>query len=190
MENFTDIMVDIETFGTDSDAAMVSIGAVKFNPHTLDTYDSIVSEPERCFTGYFNPQEVLDAGMTVTGKTLFWWLDQSPDARKALTGNVARQQKATSLLLQLSSFCGGSKGLWGNASVFDNVIVRNTYRKFGVPFTLPYQADKCYRTVINLIPKGKRPEFIRYGIHHEPLSDAITQAIHLQKCYEVLGLNG
>lgn len=69
-------MLDLETMGFQSNASIVSIGAVAFDPE-----NDLLGE-----TFYVNVDltSCLDHGLGVSGETIIWWLKQSSDAREAL----------------------------------------------------------------------------------------------------------
>lgn len=160
------VMLDLETFSTRSNAAIVSIGAVKFeDDKILDTFYCTI-DAATCKA----------AGLHIDKETLAWWAQQSKEARDALLVDNLPLEVA------LNKFTAwfGTKSLptWGNGAGFDNVIMENAYRAIGQkrPW-LPWD-DRCYRTVKNLfnIPIDKRE-----GTYHNALDDALTQTKHLIK---------
>lgn len=160
------VMIDLETFSTRSNAAIVSIGAVKFEG------DKILDK----FYCTIDAATCKAAGLHIDKETLAWWAKQSKEARDALLVNPLPLDQA------LNKFTAwyGTKSLptWGNGAGFDNVILENAYFAIGQkrPW-LPWD-DRCYRTMKNLvdIPIEKRE-----GTYHNALDDALTQTLHLIK---------
>lgn len=177
------IMLDLETLSTENNAVILSIGACKFDPNGEDTYEDF-SSPEKSFIVYIDPEEQQKNGGHISWPTVNWWFRQSEEARRFLidTEKYVGVEKA---LYDFSVFCGKADYIWGNASTFDNIILRNLYARSGNKFPFPYQGDKCYRTfrkmMHDLLPKKFIPEFQRYGVHHHPTDDAISQAIAVQQ---------
>jgi len=73
---YTDVMLDLETMGKKSNAAIVSIGAVEFDIETGKT--------GREFYKVVDLQSCLDLGLKVEASTIYWWLMQSEAARKRI----------------------------------------------------------------------------------------------------------
>ena len=180
---YQDIMVDIETFGTDADAVVVSIGAVKFNLDGQDTVDSL-DNAERVGIWYLEPEAQLKNARTVNGQTLLWWLQQSDSARQFIY--TMRPTPITEALEAIATFCKDSKHLWGNGATFDNTIIRSLFSTFNVKFPISYRGDRCHRTLINLLPREQKPQFLRYGVQHNALDDAISQVLYAQEIYGML----
>lgn len=140
-----DVMLDIETLGTDSNSVIVSISAVVFDLQT----GKIGGEYE---AGVNILEQLLNGGVIDTS-TVAWWAAQSAAAKQALY-----TLKAQALDIVLSSFntwlAASTTGqlkdvrIWGNGAVFDNVIVRNLYKRSGVNFVLPYWCDMDVRTLV------------------------------------------
>lgn len=161
----TRIMLDLETMGNTSNAAITAIGAVKFDHEKiLDRFEVLV-----------DLQSCLDAGMEVTASTVLWWLQQSEEARAQF------KEEADSITLALAKFSawvGHEEDIeiWGNGASFDNDILANAYRKCTMERPWPHWADRCYRMI-----KAKCPsiELRRVGTHHRAVDDAESQALHL-----------
>lgn len=63
----TDVMVDLETFGTQGNAVIAAIGAVGFDEGAIFRFGD--------YTTGIDIQTCLDAGLTINGGTLYWWLN-------------------------------------------------------------------------------------------------------------------
>jgi len=179
----TDIMLDLETLGTGPSGAIVAIGAVAFNARTDDT-------PRAHFYTQIDVQSSIDAGLRVDGSTIKWWMEQSDAARQQTFGGD--QQVPLHLALETFNLFlkaqPGDISVWGNGATFDNVILRSAYRALKIIPAWHYRDDKCYRTVANLLPKNRRPEYVRRGVHHNAADDALTQAFYLQAVFRELRL--
>ena len=160
-------MIDLETMSTRSNAAIASIGAVKF-----DVADGIVDT----FYCTVDLRTCKAVGLHFDSETIEWWKQQSPEAQRAL------QVNNISIMQALDDFATwyGKKSLptWGNGAGFDNVIMENAYRTVNSrrPW-LPWE-DRCYRTMKNII---QVPIDERQGTYHNALDDAMHQTKHLLK---------
>ncbi len=171
------VMVDLETFASRHDAAIVSIGAVCFDPETATL------GPE--FKTNVIPQSSQAAGLYVDAETMQWWFSQPQEVRDAI-----RRPSPVPLGAALESFRAWLRDvvdvdfqLWGNGATFDNVILRNAYRACDIPVPWKHNRDACYRTMKNQFPQIS---LVREGTHHDSLADAKSQAIHLNTIFAAL----
>ena len=161
------VMVDLETMGTNSDAAIISIGAVKFdlkNQKITDRFDKVV-----------DLKSSMAAGLKVDPDTITWWLQQSDEARAPF------KQEATDLKEALQDFAiwiGDDAKIWGNGAAFDNVILENAYRACELPIPWPHYNNRCYRTIAQL---NRHIRIERSGVYHCAIDDAENQANHFMK---------
>ena len=160
------IMVDLETMNTTSDAAIIAIGAVYFDKNGLG----------RSFYKVVNLQSSMNAGLTVGADTMMWWLKQSDEARAAIG------KPGMSLLSALYAFAdwvGTDKNIkvWGNGANFDNPILATAYQRLDQVPPWKFWNDRCYRTMKAMYPGVPLAEF--KGTKHNALHDAKFQALHL-----------
>ena len=172
------IMLDLETLATSSNALILSIGAVKFDPMS----DEI---SEKFHVGVDLGSLPLNSyGLDIEAATVLWWLDAQRAAGREALEAVPKTDLA-SALEGFGMWIGDNARVWGNGASFDNVILRNAYTKLGMDAPWRFWNDRCYRTFKNLAP---RMEVRRVGAHHSALDDAVTQASHLQKLVLALKL--
>lgn len=163
------IMLDLETMGTGPDAAIISIGAVRFDADITDRFYKIVSL-----------KSSVDAGLRMDPETVLWWMRRSEEARAEF------DEDATTLfdaLMAFAEWAGKGAIVWGNGSDFDNVILASAYRLMKIPAPWIFWNNRCYRTV-----KALHPEIAleRTGTYHRAVDDAESQARHLMR---ILGTN-
>lgn len=173
------VMIDIETMGKGGNAAILSIGAVKFNPLN-------VGEPiEDRFQVGVTMESCVRHGLTLDASTVEWWLH--PDRRPAWDDYLLLQRVDLWEALEGFSRWFGPQSLptWGNGATFDNVILRNAYAATDQECPWKFYDDRCYRTLKNLASEIK---IERLGTHHSALDDALSQATHLQQIYTYMGL--
>ena len=162
-----DVMVDLETLGNGSNAAIIAIGAVEFDPTTRAL--------GREFYQVVDAQSSVDSGMAIDASTVMWWMKQNTEAKRAFN------TPGTPLFLALGDFANWypeGANFWGNGATFDNVILSNAYKLTSQKRPWPYQADRCYRTLKALFPNVEQ---VHAGVAHNALDDAKSQALHAIK---------
>jgi exodeoxyribonuclease VIII len=166
-------MVDLETMGKGSTAAIIAIGAVKFNGKGLGEE----------FYAIVDLESSVKNGMVIEPDTVMWWMKQSDAAR----GEFAKGTESLFTALQgFSKFVGDHKTakVWGNGASFDNVILDNAYQLNNLDTPWRFYNNMCYRTIKNLL--GQSIEIERTGEHHNALDDAKSQAEHLVRMLAAL----
>jgi len=163
------IMLDLETMGTQSNAAIASIGAVYFDNNGLgEEFYSVVDF-----------QSCLNIGLQVEASTIEWWMFQSDDAKRIF--NKSEHFGIEAALTGFNLFTPNDNNflIWGNGSDFDNVILKNAYKTFGRVVPWEYHQNRCFRTFKNLYQDVKPPKNV--GTHHNALDDAKWQAEYAVK---------
>ena len=164
------LMIDLETMGKNPDAPIISLGAIFFDPQTGEM------GPE------FSKTIDLDtAGGVIDRDVIKWWLKQSREAQSAILTDEIPLDDA---LLQLREFidensCGFYVRVWGNGANFDNVILRRSYERQGIPCPWRYCNDRDVRTIVELgnsIGFDVRMTIPFEGVPHNALDDARHQA--------------
>lgn len=184
--NYPDVMVDLETLGTDTDTCILSIGAVRFRLDTVDDIDSIMDD-ERTFYARLDEHDQESKGRSVDADTLKWWDSQSEEARAVFDEERSDNKRA---LRDFVKFCKGAKRIWGNGNMFDNAIMRSICRDYDIKYPVFYSKDLDVRTltylwnlITNWVSKGKRPT-IQLGEEHNALDDARRQVLQCQIMYK------
>lgn len=169
------VMVDLETMSTANNAAILSIGAVKFTANEILEKFYVNVDLEDCER----------YGLHISGSTIKWWMSPSKDgARKSLT---EKPESLCIALEMLADFYGDNEcsGIWGNASTFDITILESAYRATGRKTPWSYKGHRCYRTMVAMFGQRVRaPE--QSGTHHNALDDAVYQTVYLQRILQLL----
>ncbi|HFL4487956.1 TPA: 3'-5' exoribonuclease [Escherichia coli] len=174
------LMIDLETMGKNPDAPIISIGAIFFDPQTGDM------GPE------FSKTIDLDtAGGVIDRDVIKWWLKQSREAQYAIMTDEIPLDDA---LLQLREFIDENSGeffvqVWGNGANFDNVILRRSYERQGIPCPWRYCNDRDVRTIVELgkaIDFDARTAIPFEGERHNALDDARYQAKYVSAIWQKL----
>lgn len=150
---FTDLMLDLETLGTEADSMVLSIGAVLFNKDT----GKFAKE-------HFHAGLLVDfQGGSIKTSTIEWWLGMEQAARDAIR---AQLKQAREPYLVLNAFkdwiietlaaggprIGGEKQadyleVWGNGASFDQPILRRLARDSNVELPWKFWNERCFRTL-------------------------------------------
>lgn len=180
------VMLDIETLGTSKNAAIISIGAVFFNPATGELGNEFYKtiRQDSCET----------IGLEVDASTLKWWSEQSEEARAVLNC-----QNATHLVFALQEFnrwildnaiATKHVEIWGNGASFDCGIVDNAYRRCVINLPWRYANERDVRTIValgrELLQIDPKYAFPFIGTAHNALADAKHQATYVSHIYQAL----
>jgi hypothetical protein len=187
-----EVMIDLETLSTDSNAAIISIGAAKFDPRGAIGELGDPSNPEyQHFYRNIDMHSVVEAGFHVSGQTLKWWMGSGEGRSPTTEARAALFEDPIDIGSALSQFFiwFGEESLptWGNGAGFDNVVLRNAYQKLGGIPPFRYKHDRCYRTINALFPDVA---YVPPALAHDALSDAVAQAVHLQKLFNRINQKG
>lgn len=172
--DFPQVMLDLETMGTSSNAAIIAIGAQEFDLTTRSIGDVFYTTIDLAST--------VEAGGVMDASTVLWWMQQSEGARDEF------KRPGKPILRALEAFAdwmderGPRRAIrvWGNGAAIDNVILASAYRRQKLATPWEHWNDRCYRTVKNMFPDVKME---RNGTHHNALDDAESQARHLIAIY-------
>ncbi|HDW8577109.1 TPA: 3'-5' exoribonuclease [Escherichia coli] len=167
------LMIDLETMGTNTNAPIVVIGAVFFDPQT--------GEIGPVFYIVISLTDAMNTGAVPDGGTIEWWLKQSSEARAAILTDQVKLKDALSRFREFINEYSDEKfvQVWGNGATFDNAILRTSYERLDIPCPWRYHNDRDVRTIVEL---GKTIDFdtrtvIPFeGVHHNALDDARHQA--------------
>ncbi len=173
----SDIMIDLETLSTSTNAAILTIGAVKFDP-----FGNELDMPS-CEKFYVKVD--LDScdelNLEVSDDTLAWWSQQSKEAQEEAfsAGNRIHIRDAFN---QLYKFCWGAKRVWSHGAAFDTVICENVFRKLSKAVPWNFWEVRDTRTLFDLGLDPQRPPVLK----HHALEDAWNQVVGVQNVFQRL----
>jgi hypothetical protein len=183
---FDHAMVDLETMGNGSFAAIASIGIYLFdlNEKSADLPDPRKAlDANRMFYRLVDLGSCQRRGLQVETDTIYWWMKQNDPARRALTaeGKVSIEQALQEAFPMLQG-----KKVWGHGAGFDPVILGNAYKVIcGVPAPWKYADVRDTRTLYDVFFGGKPPCMASSAAHHA-LVDAYDQTVGALACFEEL----
>ena len=168
------VMIDLETLGTCPGCAILSIGAVAFDP------GSQAMDPDSFYV-VVNTEDCRDNYLHVDAETEKWWSRQGEEAQRVLAqaADPATSFPLVDALNRLNDYLRrwGDVKVWGNGADFDNPILAVAYRMADVKPGWKAYNGRCYRTLKNMLPG---PKLQRVGTYHNALDDARSQAMHMQ----------
>lgn len=170
-------MLDIETLGTRPGCVVLTLGAVKFNPYSMEAPGPGL---------YVRPDvdEQLASGREAQDDTMLWWMSQAEDVREEALGEDGRIS-VEEMYKQLNRFLVGSNNIWCQGPVFDIAILEHLYRQYGWPTPWQFWQIRDSRTLFGVHgdPRVKG----KVGLHNA-LEDCVSQATAVQQVYNKLGL--
>ncbi|EML7933164.1 3'-5' exoribonuclease [Providencia rettgeri] len=176
------LMVDLETMSNKGNAAIVSIGAVAFEPST--------GEIGPTFYNVVDLTSCERVGLHINADTVLWWIKQSAEARSEIVGvSYELEESLADLNLFAERVLTDDVQVWGNGVDFDNVILRNAYNAVGLEPFWKHWNNRCVRTIVELgrnagIDPKKTLQF--EGEPHNALDDAIHQAKYVSIIHQHL----
>lgn len=185
-EKFGNVMIDIETLSTHTDAVVIEIAAVEFN--------KVTGEIGEIYHERIKNEEWFTLKRHIDPSTLKWWLQQSEEARNNLTESREDDNNifdAMGLLTAFVSRCDNPNyekdkdertvTVWGNGSTFDITILQNLYEQINIyPIPWKFWAVNDVRTIVALNPKVKENCTFE-GIKHCAVDDCKHQIKYLVK---------
>ena len=173
----SDIMIDLETLATSPNAAVLTIGAVRFDPFNNDI------ENPTCEKLYIRVD--LDScdelGLEVNDDTIAWWAQQSKEAQEEAFNPEGRVH-VREAFNQLYKFCWGAKRIWSHGASFDAVICENIFRKLNKAVPWKFWEVRCTRTLFDIGINPERPPVLK----HHALEDAWNQTVGVQNVFQRL----
>ncbi|HHX0812732.1 TPA: 3'-5' exoribonuclease domain-containing protein [Escherichia coli] len=174
------LMIDLETMGKNPDAPINALAGKFFDPATGEM------GPE-----FSKTIDLETAGGVIDRDTIKWWLKQSREAQSAILTDEIPLDDA---LLQLREFIDENSGeffvqVWGNGANFDNVILRRSYERQGIPCPWRYTNDRDVRTMVAMglvMDFDARSVITSEGERHNALHDARYQAKYVSAIWQKL----
>lgn len=174
-------MVDIETLSIAVNAAVLSIGAVEFDPMT--------GKIEREF---YHELDLSDqTNRHIDANTVQWWIKQclvNTDNIEFLSKNNREKDTVAYVLHELGAFINGGKeyamtrvegyeklSIYACDPDFDMAILNDLYKDNGLPSPWRYSELRSVRTIRELI-KIAGMEVPHQEANHNALDDCIRQA--------------
>lgn len=176
-------MLDKETLGTGTSAAVLQIGVCAFDPASPLGW--------RSQQWTVNLASSLALGGEIDAETFYWWMEQSDEARRSVTGRDGSKlhdiREALEGVIEFYKTTGCTR-IWSHGATFDIPILGGYYRRAGLKEPWAYYGARDTRTIIEAAElKGwVRPQV---KTAHTAARDAEVQAVQMTQALRVLGLS-
>jgi len=171
----TDLMLDIETFGTSPSSVIAQVGACYFDRRT--------GEIGGTFLENLDWQESVNFGFKLEVEILRWWFNQSDMARMSITAKPSMSLSQT--MVQFKQFSSQAKSIWCHAT-FDYPLVEIYMKKLRINVPFNYQKVRDIRTLLDLSGLKKKDFPVRVGTAHTALADCKYQVSYCVKAFQLL----
>lgn len=184
-------MFDLEMLGRAPNGHILSIGVVEFDPHqaTLGSQFYGALDPRKA-----QPERPMDPD------TVTWWLQQSEEARKAVTeGPFFGDLRQITYALDGWLFGRGVSRdndvvrCWAKPPSYDIEILRHLFKEHGqTGWPFHWRADRDLRTLLETAKLAgvELPERPENGGQHNALDDARWQAQRVIDIYQAIRKQG
>lgn len=165
-----DVMVDIETLGTDLNSHIIMLAWVVFD---------MKSHERKEYKLYIHHNNAV-----VNMDTLRWWLDTDAELlNNILSKGVVTEKEAIAEFVRIINLLKKDADvyLWGNGILFDNGIIKSKCTYYGIPYPIDYDKDRDVRTLLDLytartgMTKAQLKEMFKPSKEHDALADCIAQ---------------
>ena len=177
----SDIMIDLETLSTRPHAAILIIGAIKFDRTKTISETCTIADLALMDTFYrrITIKSCIRVGLHVDESTEKWWNEQDDDVKYEAISNPDRISLKEALK-DFKKWLGRDRNLkiWGNGSSFDCTILGEAYKRCGMEVPWKFWLERDLRTVMELggVQSSELPQ---YNKHHA-LYDCYRQIIGFQ----------
>lgn len=170
------VMIDLETLGVKTDAVIISIAAVKFDP-----VSGMTEEP---FFSAVDIQSCLDIGLRIESGSLRFWLNQPAEIREVSMPEDAKYLEHA--LDWLDLYVEGCTQFWAYGPMFDIAKLDYVYEKMSRRPVWTYRQPRCVRTILD-VASVDLEDFPAPRLH-DPVADCEQQIAAVHAAYRKLGL--
>lgn len=178
------VSFDLETFGTSSDAVIVAIGAVEFDPYSNRLGKEFYCNVEAA--------SCISAGMKIDASAIYFWLDQLKERQNDLKENRLSIGDALSAFRKYMEEVEG-RYVWAHAT-FDPVIVANACTLANKGRIFNYKDVRDLRTLTAITRDYSQCPLYSDAkdmtMAHNALADAVRQAKVVQWCFKKIMADG
>ncbi len=170
-----DLMIDLETWGTNPGCVVVQIGACFFDNRTGQIGDT--------FSYNIDARDSVKQGFVIEVDTVLWWLNQDKAAQDAVHRNPVIVQDT---LIAFNRFLQDKKvdRVWCHKG-FDFPLLAAYYRKMGMTFPLNHWTFRDLHTILDLAKMNIKNRK-RSGIFHNGLDDCRFQVEYLVEALRII----
>lgn len=176
-----DIMIDIETLSTKSNALILCIGAIKFNTENIDSFDNLSK-----FYCLIDIEDSKKYNLDIDDKCIEWW-NKQPLKDEIFGTQEYKKLTLKEALLNFNKWYNSDviiNNVWAQGINFDIPILENAYIKTNIKIPWKYWNVRDSRTMCKILNIPPTIEF-QDKIHH-PLYDCYRQILSIQKVFNIL----
>ena len=169
-------MIDIETLGTQPNAAILAISAVAFDPFEITTDFSLNPKFDVLIDLESQPNR------EISEETLEWWSKQSPITRDKIFSDENRISLKEALE-QLTKFVWNTTSkIWVQGVSLDIPVLDHAFNEQKISVPWGYHQIRDSRTLLDLVFVEQPP------VSHDSIDDCYRQIIGVQKALQKLGI--
>ena len=172
------LMIDLETLGTEDDAVILSIGACYFCIETGKIGDT--------FHKAISIQSCINGKRSIEASTLLWWMNQGDDAKKVF--NASKKADGLKIVMnQFNDFIKPNTQPWGNGISFDLVKLKTAFKLCKIKTPWDFWNERDVRTIVEmglLLGFDHKKQLDFNGVKHDALDDAIHQAGYVSAIHQ------
>lgn len=184
-----EIMFDLETLGKRAGCAILSIGAVAFDPYARFDGEHQHISLENQFFAKISLASCKERGLFTDPDTEAWWKEQSPEAvAEAFGGTTPLKDALYGFRDWLFDVCGKNAegealcNMWSHGEDFDQPILNHVFDTVLFQKPWPYNAGRDTRTALEMGGVTYK------GTHHMPVKDSLGQALAVRQAFSNLRL--
>lgn len=168
------VMIDIETMGLPPKGAIMSIGAVFFDPKTGQVSD------DDCLHIGLTLQGNLDAGRVIDPDTVEWWCRQDAEAGKTMTDKIGRCAFLDTFIQRLRLFldtrCPAEELIvWAKPPSFDILMLEDAMKSCGAAVPWKHWNVRDVRTIVEVSRWMGLKDLQPPEGAHDPIVDCLHQ---------------
>jgi hypothetical protein len=186
-----DLMVDLETLGTNGSPVIIQFSGVIFDRITGKTFQE--------FNEFITPTSGIAAGLSIDGETIAWWLTQEKKVvHDVFLNAITNGKELAKVLMTFSKFINDVKKthnvdsvhLWGNGILSDNLWIQSNFEAVGLANPFQYNEHKDVRTLVqigkDILNKDYKDIMKFSGDPHNALDDCFHQIKYCVKIQKEL----
>lgn len=166
------IMIDLETLHVRTDAVILTIGAVAFDPRGQGIQDRFYIKPD--------VDEQIAQGRAFDDKTIEWWAQQNQQAQSEAF-SVDDRVGFKESLEALHAYCWNASAVWSNGAGFDVPVVEFAMYQVGLVVPWRHWEVRDTRTLWDIT--GVKLKDGGAVTSHRADDDAEKQAWAVQRAY-------
>lgn len=168
-------MIDLETLSTSPTCAVLTIGAVIFDPRKSGVTETLYLRPTL--------EDQLALGRQIEDATIEWWSKQSDAAQQEAFGDENRIPFKEAME-KLYSFSWNRTAVWSHGAAFDIVAMETAWTSLGMRIPWKFYTVRDTRTLFDVTNVKLTDD--KYVTTHKASEDATRQALMVQKAYRRL----